>query len=98
VVRLLQQSRSINKRLGYVSGATNDMDRQYDAESFDANEYVDFIGIVNNKILIQGRAVPFDGDDKVILGFKTTIAEFTIKINNQVDGLLLQEVLSKIKC
>jgi hypothetical protein len=29
--------------IGYVSGATNDMDRQYDAESFDANEYVDFI-------------------------------------------------------
>jgi hypothetical protein len=85
--------------IGYVSGATNDMDRQYDGESFDANEYVDFYSIVNNKnLVIQGRAVPFDSDDKVILGFKTTIAgEFTVKIN-QVDGLFAtQEVFIEDK-
>jgi hypothetical protein len=31
-------------------GATNDMDRQYDAESFDANEYVDFYRYQQKKI------------------------------------------------
>jgi hypothetical protein len=40
VARLLQQQGAYKQALiGYVSGATNDMDRQYDAESFDANEY-----------------------------------------------------------
>lgn len=85
--------------VGYVSGATNDIDGQYDGESFDANEYVDFYSIANTKnLVIQGRAVPFDSDDKVILGFKTTIAgEFTIKIN-QVDGLFAtQEVFIEDK-
>ena len=85
--------------IGYVSGATNDIDGQYDGESFDANEYVDFYSIVNTKnLVIQGRAVPFDNDDKVILGYKTTIAgEFTIKIN-QFDGLFdTQEVFIEDK-
>lgn len=85
--------------IGYVSGATNTIDAQFDGESFDANEYVDFYSISNEKkFVIQGRAVPFDRDDKVILGFKTTIAgEFTIKIN-QVDGLFAtQEVFIEDK-
>jgi flavodoxin len=90
--------------IGYVSGASNDLDMQYDGESFDANEYVDFYSILNNKnLVIQGRAVPFDQEDKVILGFKTTIeGEFTIKIK-QFDGLFdtqdvfIEDKLLKIK-
>jgi hypothetical protein len=35
------------------------MDRQYDAESFDANEYVDFlVSLITKNLVIQGRAVP----------------------------------------
>lgn len=90
--------------IGYVSGATNSLDKQYDGESFDANEYVDFYSILNNKnLVIQGRAVPFDKDDKVLLGYKTTIeGEFTIKIK-QFDGLFdtqdvfIEDKLLKIK-
>jgi hypothetical protein len=38
-------------------GATNDYDNGYDGESYDGNEYVDFICVNNDKnFVIQGRA------------------------------------------
>jgi hypothetical protein len=57
MARLLPISEHI-KLIGYVSGATNDMDRQYDAESFDANEYVDFIVSLITKSSHSRSTVP----------------------------------------
>jgi hypothetical protein len=59
-----------------------------------ANTYADFYSINRDKNLtIQGRAVPFDENDFVLLGFKTSIAgSFTIKID-QVDGLFVNQPL-----
>jgi hypothetical protein len=58
------------------------------------NTYTDFYSINENKNLtIQGRAVPFDENDTVPLGFKTTIAgSFTIDID-EVDGLLINQAV-----
>jgi hypothetical protein len=80
--------------VGYISGATNDYDTRFDGESYDGNDFVDFYSVNQSKNLtIQGRAVPFNQDDTVPLGFKTTIeGSFTINIG-QVDGLLTNQAV-----
>lgn len=76
--------------VGYITGATNEYDNGYDGETFDGNEFVDFYSVNQDKnLVIQGRALPFDVDDEVPIGYKTTIAgDFTIAIA-QTDGLLV---------
>jgi hypothetical protein len=80
--------------VGYVTDATNGYDSRFDGESMNGNTYTDFYSINENKNLtIQGRAVPFDENDTVPLGFKTTIAgSFTIDID-EVDGLLTNQAV-----
>jgi hypothetical protein len=75
--------------IGYITKATNKHESRFDGESFDGNEYVDFYSINQNKnLVIQGRALPFDENDEVPLGYRTTInGDFTINIA-QTDGLL----------
>lgn len=75
--------------IGYIEGATNNYEDQFDGISFDGNPYVDFYSINNDKnLVIQGRALPFENTDIVNLGYKTTIAgNFTIGIH-QTDGTL----------
>ncbi|SMO79354.1 Autotransporter adhesin [Flavobacterium resistens] len=73
--------------VGYIEGATNDYERLYDGKTFDGNKYLDFYSInEGNKLVIQGRGLPFTDVDEVPLGYRTTIAgDFTIAIDN-VDG------------
>lgn len=80
--------------VGYVTDATNEYDSRFDGESFDANEFVDFYSINQEKnLVIQGRALPFDENDQVPLGFRTTITgAFTIKID-QADGVLTNQAV-----
>jgi hypothetical protein len=80
--------------VGYVTDATNGYDSRFDGESFGGNTYVDFYSINQGKnFTIQGRALPFDQNDTVPLGFKTTIAgSFTIDID-EVDGLLTNQAV-----
>ena len=78
--------------IGYVTGATNENDTRFDGQSFDGHEFIDFYSINDGKNLtIQGRALPFDENDEVPLGYRTTITgEFTINID-QVDGSLTNQ-------
>ena len=80
--------------VGYISGATNDYDNLFDGASYDGNDFVDFYSINQDmNLTIQGRALPFDENDTVPLGFKTTIdGSFTINID-QVDGLLTNQAV-----
>lgn len=80
--------------VGYTTGATNNFDRAFDGESFNANEFVDFYSVNQDKsLVIQGRALPFDENDKVQLGFKITIeGTFTINID-ETDGLLTNQAV-----
>jgi hypothetical protein len=75
--------------VGYILGATNNYDSTYDGLSFNGNEFVDFYSVNENKTLtIQGRALPFEENDEIPLGYSTTIqGNFSIGID-QVDGLL----------
>lgn len=78
--------------VGYVTGATNDFDSAFDGVIFNGNKYIDFYSINQNKNLtIQGRALPFDQNDTVPLGFSTTIeGVYEISIE-QTEGLLANQ-------
>ncbi|MFV5694405.1 T9SS sorting signal type C domain-containing protein [Flavobacterium sp. LB3P122] len=89
--------------VGYVTNATNGYDDAFDGQSFDGNQFVDFYSINETENLtIQGRALPFDENDKVPLGFSSTInGVFSIAID-EVDGLLASQDIfiedKKINC
>jgi hypothetical protein len=78
--------------VGYIAGATNDYDYQYDGRTFNANKYVDFYSVnLDKNLTIQGRALPFNNTDSVPLGYKSTIdGDFTINID-YADGLLVNQ-------
>ncbi|KAB1155727.1 fibronectin type III domain-containing protein [Flavobacterium luteum] len=73
--------------IGYVDGATNSDDRSYDGLTI-TNSKIDLYSIVDEKALnIQGRALPFNENDIVNLGYKSaTLGKLTIAIGH-VDGL-----------
>lgn len=75
--------------IGYVEGATNEYDGDFDGISFDGNAYIDFYSSnQGSNLAIQGRALPFNNSDTAPLGYRTIIAgEFTISIN-KADGIL----------
>lgn len=75
--------------VGYITDATNGFDNRFDGESFNGNQFVDFYSTnLNKNLTIQGRALPFDENDIVHLGFRTSIdGTFAINID-QTDGLL----------
>lgn len=78
--------------IGYITNASNEYESRFDGKSFDGNEFVDFYSINQDEnLVIQGRALPFDKDDEVQLGFRTTIkGDFTINID-QTDGLFTSQ-------
>lgn len=62
--------------VGYIDGATNDLDNLYDSETFDGNTYADFYSINTNKnLVIQGRSLPFTETDEIPLGYKSSLVE-----------------------
>ncbi|WP_073415475.1 T9SS sorting signal type C domain-containing protein [Flavobacterium defluvii] len=74
--------------IGYIEGATNSFDQNYDAATLNGNTYVDFYSISEaKKLTVQGRAVPFDDAEIIPLGYRTAVAgEFIISIDH-TDGL-----------
>jgi GEVED domain/Ig-like domain CHU_C associated len=72
-IDLITPSNTSSRALvGYVDGATNENDRLYDAFS-DPKYISSFYSLLNNVPLeIQGKALPFDANDTVPMGFKTT--------------------------
>ncbi|WP_242410237.1 T9SS sorting signal type C domain-containing protein [Flavobacterium sp. Root901] len=78
--------------IGYLKGATNSFDLNYDAESLNGNQYVDFYSISDSKkLVIQGRALPFQNSDEINLGYKTAVTDiFKIEIDH-ADGDLAEQ-------
>lgn len=82
---------SSNILVGYIEGATQEKDRLYDALAREANSLSLYSKIGNQRMIIQGRSLPFDENDQVSLG--TVIpqsGEYTIAIS-AVDGLFLED-------
>ena len=80
--------------VGYITGASNSWDKLYDGESFDGNDFLDFYSINDEKNLtIQGRALPFDENDEIPLGYRIAVeGTFTINIG-ETDGLLANQAI-----
>jgi hypothetical protein len=76
VVKLNKHWRAFKQTLiGYITGTTNEYDNVI-WESALMVMPIDFYSINKDKIfVIQGRALPFDDNDKVPLGYKTTIGD-----------------------
>ncbi len=80
---------SSNILVGYIEGATQEKDRLYDAYIREVNNLSMYSKIDNKRMVIQGRALPFDVNDQVPLGTVIPHAgEYTIAISS-VDGLFL---------
>lgn len=71
--------------LGYITGATNDLDEAYDGPSYSAGTAI--YSILNDEnLVIQGRSLPFDENEVIPLGIITdTAGEYTIGIES-LDG------------
>ncbi|KRB54085.1 T9SS sorting signal type C domain-containing protein [Flavobacterium sp. Root186] len=76
--------------VGYIEGATNTWDNNYDGVTINGNIYVDFYSInEGRKLTVQGRALPFLESDVVPLGYRSGIeGELTIAIDH-ADGDLI---------
>ena len=76
--------------VNYKEGATNGFDRLYDGYSFTNNEINIYSLLENKNLVIQGRALPFDANDVVPLGYRiTTPGIYSITID-ELDGLFSQ--------
>jgi hypothetical protein len=78
--------------VGYITDATNGYDNAFDGANNNGNQFVNFYSINENKNLtIQARALPFDENDVVPLGYSSVIqGSFSISID-EVDGMLTSE-------
>jgi hypothetical protein len=73
--------------IGYLTGATQEMDNGYDAESFGGNNVTFYSVLSEKKLTIQGRALPFDDTDNITLGYKAAKkGNYSIRIDH-IDGL-----------
>lgn len=72
--------------LGYITGATNELDEAYDGNSY-AGATALYSILDENNLVIQGRALPFEEQKEIIpLGYTASSAtEYTIGIES-VDG------------
>jgi len=82
------QTKGFNQLLvGYAEGATNDLDTRFDGEIFGGNQITFYSLLENKKLTIQGRALPFNNQDQVPLGYKSTLnGTLSISIDHY-DGL-----------
>jgi hypothetical protein len=80
-----------NILVNYMSGATNEVDLAIDGKYINDSETAFYTLLDEEAYVIQGRALPFDTQDIVPLGFKTTqTGNYTINLM-EVDGLFEQE-------
>jgi hypothetical protein len=77
--------------VGYIEGATDERDSRFDGDYVETGNVVALYSLLNQeKLTIQGRALPFMDTDVVPLGFKTTIEGiFQIQLAD-FDGLFAQ--------
>jgi hypothetical protein len=87
-INLTNNSGAFSQTLvGYVQDATQELDRSFDGESLGGNDVTFYSIIPEAELTIQGRALPFDENDQVTLGYNSEISgELSIRIDH-MDGL-----------
>jgi hypothetical protein len=70
--------------VGYIETATNALDRSFDGDVAEGGNPVSLYSILDNsKLTLQGRALPFDVNDLVPIGFRvTTAGNYEINLSN----------------
>ncbi|WP_084205829.1 T9SS sorting signal type C domain-containing protein [Psychroserpens mesophilus] len=82
---------SSNILVGYIEGATEEKDRLYDAFARESNNLSLYSKINDERMIIQGKGLPFDQYDQIPLGAVIPVAgQYTLAIKN-VDGLFLND-------
>lgn len=67
--------------VGYIEGATNDVDWGYDSKIRPSGNVRLYSLVGETKLAIQGKALPFNENDVIPLGFTTTLSgEFILKL------------------
>jgi hypothetical protein len=87
-IDLIKDAQSTSRTMvGYVAGATNELDNLYDARAKRENTLKLFSLLSTEKLSIQGKSLPFDKEDEIPLGIDIiTPGEYKIAIA-MVDGL-----------
>lgn len=87
-LNLKGETQGFNQTLvGYITNATNGKDKYFDSDSFGGNQLTFYSMLDTEKLVIQGKALPFTAEDTVPLGYKSTITgNLTISIDH-FDGL-----------
>jgi hypothetical protein len=90
----ISNSEGLYKQLlvGYIEGATNGIDAAFDGASLDIGNPIMIYSIAENtKLGIQGKALPFNQNDEIAIGYKSTVAgTFEFKLSN-FDGLFVDQ-------
>jgi hypothetical protein len=69
--------------VGYVGNATLGFDDLYDGPSMDSGTLSFYSVLGDRKLVIQGRPTPFDVQDQVPLGFRSTVnGDFSVRIDH----------------
>jgi hypothetical protein len=93
-LNLVNSSGALNQILvGYTKDATVDWDRDFDGVriSEGGSAMVLYSIIPDRKLVIQGRPLPFDSEDKVPLGFHAPVqGNYAVRIDH-VDGLFASQ-------
>ncbi|MBD3582702.1 GEVED domain-containing protein [Flavobacterium selenitireducens] len=78
--------------VGYATNATSGLDREYDGKTIESLNSISFYSILDeNKLTIQGRALPFDENDQVAMGYRANVAgNYSIALS-AFDGLFADE-------
>lgn len=78
--------------VGYIEGATADIDPAFDGKSIDVGNPIMLYSIAGDtKLAIQGKGLPFNQNDQIVLGYKSTVeGTFEFKVSN-FDGLFASQ-------
>ena len=81
-VEVIHQNGKFNQTMvGYVEGATDGLDWGYDSTMTPSGDLKIYTKIGDDKLVIQGKSLPFNSNDSIPLGFSTTLTgEFTLNL------------------
>ena len=75
--------------VGYMDNATNGFDKFYDGDSFTYNEINIYSLLEGRKLVIQSKALPFNENDVIPLGYKITNGGvYSINVD-ELDGIFI---------
>ena len=78
--------------VGYIQNATNDIDSGFDGELVEAGNPISiYTFAANQKLSIQGKALPFAVTDEIPVGYRTSVAGSFQIGSPEVDGLFADQ-------